>query len=341
MKKTNNSLKFKALAIGILFICVNVSLKAQFKYPSEAEIKLAMQEAHGDFQYINEGRNADYIPYLSSVDANLYGIAVATVDGKIYEIGDTKYEFGIESISKVFVLAKALQERGSKVIEEKIGVNATGFPFNSILPIELEGKKAISPLVNAGAMATNSLIKGSSKEDQFNKINAFIDQLAGRKIRVINILYQSEAATNSHNRAIAWLLSSYNGLEGDPEQALDSYTRQCSWGVTATDLAVMSATLANKGIQPITKKRVIDEQYVPKVLASMVTEGLYEKSGEWLYNVGVPAKSGVGGGVIAVIPGVMAISAFAPPLDEAGNSVKAQKAIAHIVNKLGLNMFNR
>ncbi|MGX5819732.1 glutaminase A [Chitinophaga lutea] len=318
---------------GTLLICVMMTAAA-----AAQDYKALLQETHAKFKNLEGGANANYIPYLADVPSNLFGIAIVTADGKVYEVGDTKYEFGIESISKAFVLCKAMMEAGPDSIEHAIGVNATGMPFNSVIAIELEGYSPVSPVVNAGAMATNSMVKGPNKDAQWQTVLNYLSDLAGRPLQLINELYKSEAATNQHNRAIAMLLDAYGHMWADPMDACDSYTKQCSVGVTAKDLAVMAGTLANGGINPITKKRLLDEKYVPKVLSVMTMEGLYQTSGTWLYHVGLPGKSGVGGGVIAVAPGKMAIAAFAPPLDPVGNSVKAMAAIEHISEKLNLNL---
>ena len=302
-------------------------------------IQKAQEEAYNNTKNITEGKNANYIPYLANVPSDLFGIVMVTTEGKIYKIGNSDFEFGIESISKIFVLALAMQTIDADTIQKNIGVNATGMPFNSVIAIELEGKSPISPIVNAGAMATNSLIKGITKEEQFDKILKYFSKIANRPLRVISELYQSEAATNMHNRAIAMLLASYGHMWSDPLDACESYTKQCSVGITAEDLAMMGSFLANGGIHPITKERLLKEEYVPKVLAVMSMEGLYQNTGDWMYTVGLPAKSGVGGGILAIVPGKMAIAVFAPPLDEAGNSVKAQKAIACIAQKLGFNIY--
>ncbi|RAJ10966.1 L-glutaminase [Chitinophaga skermanii] len=315
-------------------------ITAMAQVPRESEIKAAMQEAYDQFKSNTGGANANYIPYLDHVNKNLYGIVVATVDGKVYELGDTKYEFGIESCSKIFVLALAMQERGLKQIEDSIGVDATGMPFNSVIAIELEPQRTVNPLVNAGAMATNSFVQAPNKQAKWEKIDAWFTRFAGRKLPVIEELYKSESETNQHNQGIALLLQSYGRMYDDPLMTCDLYTRQCSYGVSARDLAIMGATFANGGKQPVTKDQIIDTKYVPRILAIMATSGLYDGSGDWLYRVGLPAKSGVGGGIVTVVPGKMAICVFAPPLDKAGNSVKAQLAIQHMVKKMGLNLFD-
>lgn len=304
-----------------------------------ATIQRTIDQALREFSGETSGKNADYIPFLANVPSDLFGIAVMTADGKMYKAGDSSYEFGIESISKALVLALAMEDIGPEFIERNIGVGATGMPFNSVAAIELQGQSPVSPLVNAGAMATNSLVRGDNPEQQFAKILAFFSSLANRDLRVIDELYRSEAETNKHNRAIAMLLDSYGHMWADPIEACDSYTKQCSVGVTAEDLASMGAVLANGGVHPVSGQVLLAERNVPKVLAAMGMAGLYESTGKWMYYVGMPGKSGVGGGIVAVAPGRMAIAAFSPPLDEAGNSVKAWKAIEYISDKLELNVY--
>lgn len=323
----------KRLLLNLLVVvCIPLALPAQ-------DLNALLKETHAKFNNLPGGANANYIPFLANVPSNLFGIAIVTADGKVYEVGDSKYEFGIESISKAFVLCKAMMEVGPDSIMHGIGVNATGMPFNSVIAIELEGYSPQNPLVNAGAMAANSMVKGPDKDAQWRNVLNYLSEMAGRPLTLIEELYKSEAATNQHNRAIAMLLEAYGHMWADPLDACDSYTKQCSVGVTAKDLAVMAGMLANGGVNPVTRKRLLNEAYVPKVLAAMSMEGLYTTSGEWLYKVGLPGKSGVGGGVIAVAPGKMAIAAFAPPLDPVGNSVKAMAAIQYIAEKLQLNLY--
>ncbi|PSL49967.1 L-glutaminase [Chitinophaga niastensis] len=293
--------------------------------------------------YKNEpgGKNADYIPFLAKVNSDMYGIVIITKEGKIFQVGETKFEFGIESIEKVFTLCMAMELFGDSVILQKIGADQTGLPFNSVPAIELNGQKPSNPLVNAGAMATTSLLTSYfGKADAWSKVNAYFAKFAGRELPVLDELYKSEAATNQHNQAIAMLLKSYGYMYDDPLYACDFYTKQCSYGVNTRDLAIMAGTLANGGVNPITKERLIKEKYVPKVLAIMGTTGLYETTGDWMFKVGLPGKSGVGGGIISVVPGRFAIAVFSPPLDKAGNSVRAQEAIKYISDKLAANIYS-
>jgi glutaminase len=308
-----------------------------------AEIEAALKAAHTKYQGLKEGKNADYIPALAKVDSNIYGIALVTADGKVYTAGDVKSEVSIQSISKVFTMAKVLEEQGPEAIANTIGVDATGMRFNSIVSIELSQKVLGGPemnsLVNPGAIATTSMVKGSSRDQIWNSILSFYSEFAGRPLAVNQEVFKSEAETNQRNQAIGYLMYAYGYIKDNPLQATDIYTEQCSVNVNAQDLATMAATLANGGKNPVTGKQVMKTENVPEVLAVMATAGLYDDSGKWLYNTGLPGKSGVGGGIIAVSPGKFGIAVISPPLDEAGNSVRAQKAIADISNALSGNPF--
>lgn len=307
-----------------------------------ADIQSAMKKAYNATKDVTEGKNADYIPALAKVDSKLFGIAIATVDGTVYEVGDTKHPFSVQSAAKPFVLARAMEDVGPKVVEQKIGVNATGLPFNSIIAMELnkETTPAMNPLVNAGAIATVSFLKANSPEDRWQKVMGTLSGFAGRPLTVDQEVYRSESETNTRNKSISYLLKADEVLQGNPEEMLDIYTRECSIAVTARDLAVMGATLANGGTNPVTRTRVVDPEVAERVLAVMSTAGLYDTTGTWMYDVGLPAKSGVGGGIVAVQPGAFAIATFAPPLDKPGNSVKGQKAIASIADDLHAGVFN-
>jgi glutaminase len=306
-----------------------------------AEIEAALKAAHTKYQGLKEGKNADYIPALAKVDSNIYGIALVTADGKVYTVGDVKSEVSIQSISKVFTLAKVIEEQGAEAIENTIGVDATGMRFNSIVSIELSQKVLGGPemnsLVNPGAIATTSMVKGSNRDQIWNSILSFYSEFAGRNLSVNQEVFKSEADTNQRNQAIGYLMYAYGYIKQEPMRATDIYTEQCSVSVNAQDLATMAATLANGGKNPVTGKQVMKTENVPEVLAVMATAGLYDDSGKWLFRTGLPGKSGVGGGIIAVSPGKFGIAVISPPLDEAGNSVKAQKAIADISNALGGN----
>jgi glutaminase len=311
--------------------------------PAQASSELAIQaildDAHSKFKNDNSGKNADYIPALAKVDSAYFGIALVTTDGKVYTKGDVSQAFSIQSISKVFSLSLAMEQQGPQAVLEKVGVNATGLAFNSVTAIELNQARSVNPLVNAGAMATVSLLDGNSEEAKWSSLAAWYDKFANRKLNVLEDVYQSESSSNGHNRAIAELLTSYDRFYGDVDLNLAVYTRQCSVGVTAKDLAVMASVFANNGVHPLTDKRLMNSENVSRVLAVMTTAGLYENSGEWAYKVGLPAKSGVGGGIIAVSPNRFAIAVFSPRLDAAGNSIRAQEAIDYVAEKLHANVF--
>ncbi len=302
-------------------------------------IAALVSEAHSLFAATPGGANASYIPYLASVPSTLAGLAVVTADGQVFEAGDSKYAFAIESISKVFSLALAMEDIGPDALRQKVGADPTGMPFNSVMALELHDDKPLSPLVNAGAMSTVSLVKASTAEERWARILGMQRDLAGRQIELSDEVNQSEQTTNFHNRAIAWLLYSAGTMYSDAMQACDVYTRQCSTLITALDLATMGATLASGGINPITKKRVLTAANIPHILAEMTMEGLYDSSGDWAYTVGLPGKSGVGGGILAVMPGQLAIAGFSPPLDPVGNSVRGQRMVAHVAKALGLNLY--
>ena len=305
-----------------------------------AQLKEVVQEAYDQVKTNTGGKNADYIPYLANVNKDLFGISVCLLNGQTIHVGDTDYRFGIESVSKVHTAILALRQYGAKEILDKIGADATGLPFNSIIAILLENDHPSTPLVNAGAISACSMVKpvGDSKQ-KWDAIVANITDLCGSAPQLIDELYKSETATNFNNKSIAWLLKNYNRIYDDPDMALDIYTRQCSIGVTARQLATMAATIANSGVNPVTGKAVFKPELTPKIASMMATVGFYEHTGDWLFTTGLPAKTGVGGGIMGVVPGVMGVAAFAPPLDGAGNSVKAQKALAFIAGHLNLNVF--
>jgi glutaminase len=304
---------------------------------SPSEIQAALKAAHAKYKDLKEGANADYIPALAKVDPSIFGIVVVTTDGKVYTIGDVTSEVSIQSISKVFTMARVMEEQGPEAIAANMGVDATGQVFNSIVAVEQYKGAEMNPLVNAGAITATSMVKGATAEEVWGSIIGTYNDFAGRPLSVNQEVYKSEADTNQRNQAIAMLMYAYGRIKAEPLRACDLYTKQCSVNVNAKDLAVMAATLANGGRNPVTGKQVVRSENVPEILAVMATAGLYDDSGKWLYATGLPAKSGVGGGLLAVSPGKFGIAAIAPPLDKAGNSVKAQKAIADVSNALGGN----
>lgn len=308
---------------------------------SISQIKEVAAQAYEQVKGNTDGKNADYIPYLANVDKNLFGISICLLDGQTIEIGDSQFRFGIESVSKVHTAILALRQYGAQKVLDMIGADATGLPFNSIIAILLENDHPSTPLVNAGAISACSMVLPTSdSEKKWKAIVSNITDLCGSAPQLIDELYQSETATNFNNRSIAWLLKNYNRIYDDPDLSLDLYTRQCSLGITAQQLSVAAATIANQGINPVTKKQVFDAALAPRITSMISTVGFYEHTGDWMYSSGIPAKTGVGGGVMGVLPGVFGLSAFAPPLDGSGNSVKAQLAIKFIMNKLNLNVFN-
>jgi glutaminase len=329
-----------ALGLGALALTMP-ALEAQ----AGADVQKAVDAAYAKFKNLKEGKNADYIPALAKVDPNLFGIAVVTADGKVYAAGDVKTEVSIQSISKVFTMAQVIQEQGLDSVAKRIGVDATGARFNSIIAIEGvrtvvgTGAPEMNPLVNPGAISATSMVTGGSADAVWKKIIGFHSDAAGRQLSVLQDVYKSESDTNQRNQAIGALMLAYGYIKDNWQQAVDLYTRQCSIGVNARDLATMAATLAFGGTNPVTKKQAMDPAKVPGVLAVMATAGLYDDSGKWLYATGLPAKSGVGGGIIAVSPGKFGIAVISPPLDDAGNSVRAQRAITDISNALGGNPY--
>ncbi len=308
-------------------------------HAAEVDLQQLVNDVHKQFASHDEGKNPDYIPALAAVDSDLFAISIVTADGKKYSAGDKGHSFSIQSIAKAFNLAALMNQQGDQVVVDKIGVNATGLPFSSIMAIELNEERSVNPLVNAGAIATVSLIKAKNAKQKWSIIESNLENFTGTDLKVQKDIYKSETDTNVKNQSIARLLSNYGRLYDDIEESVDLYTRMCSVGVNTEELAIMGATYANAGINPMTKKEAVKAENVPKLLAVMATSGLYDDSGLWLYKVGLPAKSGVGGGIIAVMPGKYGIAAFSPPVDAAGNSVRAQLAIEEIAKRLNANVF--
>jgi glutaminase len=333
-------MKIASYAVISLQLIVFIFVTPTFaKSTQKVTVQKVLDDAYRQFKDDTSGKNADYIPALAKVDSAYFGLVLVTNDGEVYSKGDVSQPFSIQSISKVFTLSLAMEQKGPQVIFDKIGVNATGLAFNSVTAIEQNNTRSVNPLVNAGAMATVSLLNGNSEKSKWSALSAWYDKFANRKLTVLKNVYQSESDTNGHNRAIAELLLSYNRFYGDVDLNLDIYTRQCSVAVTAKDLAIMASVFANNGVHPLTGEQLMSSENVSRVLAVMTTAGLYENSGQWAYQVGLPAKSGVGGGIIAVSPGQFSVAAFSPKLDVAGNSIRAQKAIDYIAEQLNANIF--
>ena len=298
--------------------------------PSPDRVAALVAEAHARYTTDSEGENSQIYPALARIPSALFGICVASTGGSIYAAGDADYEFSIMSVSKPFVFALVCQVLGAELVRERLGVNATGMPFNSLAAIECGPDGRTNPMVNAGAIATTSLVPGATDNDKWQFVHEGLSQFAGRKLTLNEDVYASALDANFRNRAIAQLLRSYDRVYCDPEQAVDLYTRQSSLNVSAKDLAVMGATLADGGVNPLTRQRVVEPGICHYALAVMTTAGLYETSGDWLYDIGLPGKSGIGGGIVTVSPGKGGLGTFAPPLDSAGNSVKGQ--VGHAVD---------
>jgi len=307
--------------------------------PETAVVQELLRDALRRFGPIIEGRVADYIPALAGARPETFGIAVAGTSGDVFEVGDATEPFSIQSISKPFMFALVCQAIGEQEARQKLGVNSTGLPFNSVLAAERSAEGLSNPMVNAGAIAATSLAPGDTAEAQWAFILEGFSRFAGRELTLDTGVYASEAATNQRNAGIASLLGSHERIYCDPEAATDLYTRQCSLAVTSRDLAVMAATMANGGCNPLNGDQVIEAIHCQHVLAVMVTAGLYENSGDWLYAVGLPGKSGVAGGMITVAPGKGGLATFSPPLDGAGNSVRGQLTARFLSEELGLNLF--
>ena len=346
MLRINARLGTILVLVSVFFVASDTSpsaLLAQSKRspvaPNRERVEAVVTEAYNKFRTDTSGKNADYIPFLAQVDSKLFGVSVVTTDNQVFNLGDVNYSFSIQSISKVFTLALAVEELGPEKVFQRVGSEPTGRAFNSPVAVVEMPTHTANPLVNAGAIATTSLISGGANE-KWNKILAFYSKAAGEKLVLIDEVYRSEAATNTGNKALSMLLAKYERIYADPFESVDIYTKQCSVGVNATQLARMGATLANNGKNPATGEQVIKSEDIPFILSAMTMAGLYDSSGYWAWHVGLPAKSGVGGGIVAVVPGKGAIAVFAPRLDEAGNSVKAQKVIEYVADKLDYNVYS-
>lgn len=313
-----------------------VSLMAQ----GDLEIVLLdiLKELHSKYKSLQEGVVANYIPELAKVNPELFSICIVTVDGQVYEIGDYEQLFTIQSISKVFAYGLALEDHGQVEVLKRVGVEPTGEAFNAII-LDEQSKRPYNPMVNAGAIATTSLIKGSGATERLNRMLDMFQRYIGRDVFVDISVFTSERSTGHRNRAMAHLMLNFGMIDRNIEEALDLYFQQCAVMVNCHDLAVMAATLANRGINPITKKQAVDKRYIKDILSVMYTCGMYNFAGEWAYKIGIPAKSGICGGIIAVVPHKMGIGVFSPPLDARGNSVRGVKVCEELSQQLGLHLF--
>jgi glutaminase len=304
-----------------------------------AVVEALLTRGYERFGAVDDGEVADYIPVLAETPPDLFGACIVAADGRLCEVGDATHPFSIQSVSKPFVFALVCDAIGHQQARELLGVNSTGMPFNSVMAVELNAERTMNPMVNAGAIATTSLVPGQTADEKWERINHGLSAFAGHRLDLDQDIYESETATNLRNQGIAHLLESYGRLYFDPDEATDLYTRQCSLLVSAEDLAVMGATLADGGVNPRTGVRVVSALTCARVLAVMATAGLYERSGTWMYDVGLPGKSGVSGGIVTVSPGKGGLGTFSPRLDAAGNSVRGQLLTTYLSERLGLNIY--
>jgi glutaminase len=309
------------------------------RLPSPELVTTMVAEAHNRIKSNREGKRAAVYPALARVRNDLFGVCLVGTTGSVYAAGDAEHEFTIMSISKPFLFALVCQELGVEETRQKVGVNATGFAFNSLTGIERNPDGRTNPMVNSGAIATTSLVPGQTIGAKWKFIHEGLSRFAGRKLSLNDEVYLAASETNYRNQSIARLLQSYGRIYIDPGQAVDLYNRQCALNVSAKDLAVMGATLADGGVNPITQKQVVNAAVCHCALAAMTTAGLYETSGDWLFDTGLPGKSGISGGIVSISPGKGGLGTFAPPLDSTGNSVKGQLVAKFLSQQLGMNLF--
>lgn len=309
------------------------------RLPAPETVAALVEEAFRRFRANTDGAISDVYPTLANAPADGFGLCVAETNGAVHAAGDWDMPFTIMSVSKPFVFALVCDAIGPDAARKTIGVNATGLPFNALAAIERDADGRTNPMVNPGAIAATSLVPGAALDDRWAFLRDGLSRFAGHALELDKEVLACALASNARNRAIAQLLQSYGRIAGDPAEALELYTRQCSLNVTAKDLAVMGATLADGGVNPLTGTRIVDPESGKRALAVMATAGLYETSGDWLYDVGLPGKSGIAGGIVAVSPGKGALGAFAPRLDAAGNSVKGALAARFLSQELGLSLF--
>jgi glutaminase len=321
------------------FVNSDTSFVSTGRLPSTDAVKRLVMEAHERFRSVDQGQVSQVYPALARVPSELFGIWVVGTDGGVFSVGDAEYEFAIMSVSKPFMFFALICDLiGATGARERLGVNSTGYAFNSLAGIERSPDGRTNPMVNAGAIATTSLVPGETTEAKWRFIHEGLSRFAGRELPLNEEVYASASETNYRNRSIAWMLESVGRIYCDPVEAVDLYTQQCSLNVSAKDLAVMGATLADGGFNPVTREQVVSPDVCHYTLAVMLTAGLYETSGDWLYEIGLPGKSGIGGGIVTVSPGKGGLGTFAPPLDEAGNSVKGQLVAQFLSQRLGLDL---
>jgi len=306
---------------------------------SEPPLLRFLNTCHQEFSADNGGDVADYIPELSKADPDHFGISLATLDGHVYEVGDTRVPFTIQSMSKPFVFALALDALGAARVESAIGVEPSGDPFNSIR-LNAENHP-FNPMVNAGAIACSGLIREAHGDAAFDFLRKALGRFAGRELDMDEAVFASESATGDRNRAIGYLLRNSEVITEDVSAVLDVYFRQCSVRVTARDIAVMAATLANRGVNPVTGEQVVTPYAISRTLSVMTSSGMYDYAGEWIYRIGIPAKSGVGGGILAALPARLGLGSYSPRLDKHGNSVRGIKLCEALSSHYDLHMLDR
>jgi glutaminase len=308
------------------------------RLPQPGVVQALVDEAYERFRTNRDGQLSGVYPALAAASPDALGICLTGTGGNAYAAGDADQEFTLMSVSKPFVFALVCGLVGAQEARSRLGVNSTGLPFNSLWAVERTSDGRTNPMVNAGAIAATSLAAGDSIEDRWRFLKAGLSRFAGRELVLDQDVYASASATNSRNQSIARLLESYGRLYCAPEEAVELYTRQCCLRASARDLSVMGATLADGGVNPVTLERVIDASVCHHTLSVMLTAGLYETSGEWLYDVGLPAKSGISGGIVTVSPGKGGMGTFAPPLDREGNSVKGRLVASFLSERLGMDL---
>jgi glutaminase len=307
--------------------------------PSVSPIQKILEELHHRLKENRDGEVATYIPELGKADPEWFGICLVTADGKIYQVGDCEQPFTIQSISKPFIYGAALEDNGKDKVLERIWMEPSGEAFNAI-SLRPDSGKPENPMINAGAITSTSLVEGKTTKQKIRRILDTLSRHAGRDLGIDRSVYQSESATGHRNRGIGWMLRNFEIIEDDPHASLEAYFMQCAVSVTCRDLGIMAATLANGGVNPVTGTRAVVREYVENMLSVMGSCGMYDAAGEWIYNVGMPAKSGVAGGILAVLPGQLGIGVFSPRLDACGNSVRGIEVCREISRKFGLHMFN-
>lgn len=305
-----------------------------------SELQILLESLHHHHHQNHTGKLACYIPELCKADRNWFAISMVTVDGQTFQVGDCQQTFSIQSISKVFVYGMALADHGRDTLLTKVGVEPTGDPFNSLIRLDEDSKRPDNPMINAGAIAITSLIKGNGPTDRLNRLLEMFRRYVGHEVFIDMPVFTSERDTGHRNRAIAHLMLNFGMIDKNINEALDLYFQQCSVLVNCHDLAVMAATLAHKGINPLTQEQAVDPDYVKDILSVMYTCGMYNFAGEWAYKVGLPAKSGVSGGILAVVPNQAGIAVFSPLLDDYGNSIRGRLVLEDLSQKLGLHLFD-